>query len=268
MRILSERIILLFLLIIISFPLVYAFSASFFSPMDFTDQYAHMLPSSFSLDNYRMVLENRYFPVFMVNSALTSILLAMLRVAISAAAAFSFTHIAFRGKRIVLSFLLMTMFIPPDALLYQNYSTVAALGLLDTYAAIVLPSVFSASSLLMLLGIYSTYDKNIYDAARIDGAEDGRYMISILIPLTKSVTAAVFLQTFVTGFNSYLWPLLVTSRMSMRTVQVGIIMLGFPESGEYGAQFAAIILITFPFLIILGIVREKLMKTLSGNILN
>ena len=88
------------------------------------------------------------------------------------------------------------------------------------------------------------------------------------MPLTRSIAAAIFLQTFITGFNSYLWPLLVTSRMRMRTVQVGISMLGFAESGEYGAQFAAIMMITFPFLIILLIVRKKLMKTLSGNIIN
>ena len=268
MKTLSEKAILILLSAIIAFPLLYAFSASFFSPMDFTDQYAHLLPSSFSFDNYRMALGNRYYPVFILNSAATSILLALLRVAVSVAAAFAFTHIRFGGKRIVLSLLMLTMFIPPDALLYPNYSTIAALGLLDTYAAIILPSVFSASSLLMILGIYSTYDRNIYDAARIDGAGDLRYVLQVLIPLTNSITAAVFLQTFITGFNSYLWPLLVTSRMSMRTVQVGITMLGFAESGEYGAQFAAIMMITFPFLIILGAVRKRVMRTLSGNIMN
>lgn len=264
----AEKLLLAILSIIIAFPLLYAFSLSLFSPMDFTDQQAHLLPSGFSFENYRMALGNRYYPLFVFNSIITAALLALLRLAISIAAAFAFTHLRFRGKRIVLSLLLITMFIPPDALLYPNYSTIRALGLLDTYAAIIMPSLFSASSLLMLLGIYSTYDRNIYDAAVIDGAGDIRYILNILMPLTRSIAAAIFLQTFITGFNSYLWPLLVTSRMGMRTVQVGISMLGFAESGEYGAQFAAIMMITFPFLIILLIVRKKLMKTLSGNIIN
>ena len=264
----AEKTLLLFLLAIILFPIAYALMASFFSPMDFTDSYAHFLPSSFSLDNYRMALGNRYYPQFIANSVITSVMQAFLRLAISIAAAFTFTHLEFSGRKPMLIVLLVTMFIPPDALLYPNYSTVAGMGLLDTYWGIILPSVFSASSLLMILGAFRSCDKNIYEAARIDGSGDGRYVLQILLPMTRSIIAAVFLQTFITAFNSYLWPLLVTSRMSMRTVQVGITMLGFAESGEFGAQFAAIMMITLPFLIILVIARRKMMQALSDSIIN
>ena len=199
---------------------------------------------------------------------ITTFMQAFLRLAISIAAAFTFTHLEFSGRKPMLIVLLVTMFIPPDALLYPNYSTVAGMGLLDTYWGIILPSVFSASSLLMILGAFRSCDKNIYEAARIDGSGDGRYVLQILLPMTRSIIAAVFLQTFITAFNSYLWPLLVTSRMSMRTVQVGITMLGFAESGEFGAQFAAIMMITLPFLIILVIARRKMMQALSDSIIN
>ena len=259
----AERFLLIILLAIILFPIAYAFMASFFSPMDFTDSYAHFLPSSFSLDNYRMALGNRYYPQFIANSVITSVMLALLRLAISIAAAFAFTHLEFYGRKPMLIVLLVTMFIPPDALLYPNYSTVAGMGLLDTYWGIILPSVFSASSLLMILGAFRSCDKNIYEAAGIDGSGDGRFVLQILLPMTRSIIAAVF-----TAFNSYLWPLLVTSRMSMRTVQVGITMLGFAESGEFGAQFAAIMMITLPFLIILVIARRKMMQALSDSIIN
>lgn len=260
-----EKAVLILLAVVIIFPVLYALSASFFSPVDFTDSHAHLLPSSPDLSNYSMALSNRYYPRFIANSLITSLLLAALRTVISVLAAFAFTHLRFRGSRTVMIILLTTMFIPPDALLYPNYSTIASLGLLDTYAAIILPSVFSASSLLLLTGAFSSSDRDVYMASKIDGAGDFQYIVRILVPMAGSFVIAVFLQTFITGFSSYLWPLLVTSRMSMRTVQVGISMLGFAEAGEYGAQFAAIIMITLPFLILLGVLRKRIVDILSSG---
>ena len=250
---------------IVLFPLLYTISASFFSPQDFTGTEAAFLPSSFSLRNYHLALSHSHFGRYVLNSLITASMTAAARSMISILAAFAFTHLRFRGSRTVMIILLTTMFIPPDALLYPNYSTIASLGLLDTYAAIILPSVFSASSLLLLTGAFSSSDRDVYMASKIDGAGDFQYIVRILVPMAGSFVIAVFLQTFITGFSSYLWPLLVTSRMSMRTVQVGISMLGFAEAGEYGAQFAAIIMITLPFLILLGVLRKRIVDILSSG---
>ena len=86
------------------------------------------------------------------------------------------------------------------------------------------------------------------------------------MPMMQSVVAALFLQAFIASFNSYLWPLLVTNRNAMRTVQVGITMLGFAEGGEYGAQFAAITLIVIPFLILLALGRKHIAEYLSSGV--
>ena len=262
----SRFILTLLLCIIIAFPLFYCISMSFFTNIDFTDAYAHFLPSHPVLDNFRTALQNRYYPRFIINSLLTSALTAIGRTLITVMAAFAFTHIRFRFRQILLISLLGTMFIPPDALLYPNYRTIAELGLIDTYAAIILPSLFSASALLLMISSFVSAGQEYYDAARIDGAKDSVYIAKILCPMAGSVVFALFLQAFISSFNSYLWPLLVTNRNSMRTVQVGITMLGFADGGEYGAQFAAITIIVLPFLIILGFGRKRLSEYLSGEI--
>ena len=263
------RIIRLFLTVLLAavvlFPLVYALSASFFTPLDFTDSYAHMLPSAPTLRNYALALSHRHFPRYLLNSVITAALTAVLRIAVTVPAAFALTHFRFRGRKAVSIMLLSTLFIPSDAILYENYATIASLGLLDTYAAIILPSIFSASSALILAGAMSALDKDVYDAARIDGAGCIRYMTRILVPLSGAYIAAILIQTAISSFNSYLWPLLVTNRDSMRTVQVGLTMLGFAEQGERGAEFASVMIVTVPFLFVLAAGRKTIMKALSGG---
>ena len=169
------------------FPLLYTLSLSFFSPGDFTAETAKLLPSSFSLHNYALAAAHSRFPRYVLNSFITAAMASMLRLAVSTLTAFAITHIRFRGKRPIAIALASTLFIPSDAMLYENYVTTAHLGLLDSYLGIVLPSVFSASSAIILIGAYLSYDRDIYDAARIDGAGDLRYIASILTPLTDLV---------------------------------------------------------------------------------
>ena len=251
---------------IVLFPLLYTISASFFSPQDFTGTEAAFLPSSFSQRNYHLALSHSHFGRYVLNSLITASMTAAARSMISILAAFAFTHLRFRGSRVLLIALLTTLFIPSDALLYENYMTIAKLHLTDSYAGIILPSLFSASALLLMAGAYLSADRDIYDASMIDGAGDIRYISSILLPLTAPVSAAVFIQAFISSFNSYLWPLLVTSRPSMRTVQVGITMLGFAEAGETGAQFASIVIVTMPFAAAILLGRKPIMKALAGGI--
>ena len=266
MRRIIRILLLLLLSAIILFPLLYALSASFFTKVDFTAPAARFLPSSPSFRNYALALGNSHFSRYALNSLITASLTAFLRTGVAASAAFAFTHLHFRGQRALLIALLATLFIPSDAMLYENYITTARLGLLDSYPGIVLPSILSASAILMMAGAYNGIDRDVYDAARIDGASDIRYILTLLIPLTAPVTGAVFIQAFVSSFNSYLWPLLVTTRPSMRTIQIGITMLGFAEEGELGAQFASIMLITIPFLLILALSRRLIMNALSGGV--
>ena len=133
---LIRTLLTVMLSLIVLFPLIYGLSASFFSPIDFTDTYAHMLPSDPSFRNYGLALSHRHFLRYVMNSTITSALTAALRIAVSLPAAFALTHFTFRGRMALFIMLLSTLFIPSDAILYENYATIASLRLLDTYAAL------------------------------------------------------------------------------------------------------------------------------------
>ena len=255
-----RKIVLALMAVLVAFPLLYLFSSSLFSPGDFGK--LRVFPSAVRWSNYAKVFALGDFRRQIINSVGTAVLASAIRTAVIVLAAFALTHLHFRGKGLALSFLVMTLFIPQDAVLYQNYRTVAALGLLDSWAGIICTSLFSAAQMLLLTGSFSAIGREPYDAARIDGASDLRYIRSVLVPLCTPAVLTVIIQTLITVFNSYLWPLLVTNRPTTRTIQTGLTMLGFAESGETGAQMAAIAVMTLPFLILLAFAKKKIENAL------
>lgn len=260
------RIILLFILsIALAFPLFYLVSMSFFTPSDFISSEARLFPSTFSFSNYIKAFGNKYLPIQLLNSVVTSLLTACIRLVVITLSAFAFTHMRFKGRKVLLTLLTATLFIPQDALLFQNYKTIATLSLLDSYLAIIAPSLFSATQLLMLIGAFSSISRDYYDSARIDGASDTYYIVAILSQLAKSILITIFLQALIGSFNSYLWPLLVTNKPRTRTIQVGLTMLGFSEQGEIGAEMAAITMMVIPFVIILAFGKKSIEKALIDS---
>ena len=255
-----RKIILALLALAVVFPLLYMFSSSLFSAKDFNQ--TRLLPQTPMWSNYLKALGHRYFASYIINSVGTAVLAAVVRTVVVVLAAFALTHLRFRGRKLVLGALVLTLFIPHEALLYQNYRTVASLGLLDTWLGIISTSLFSAASMLLVMGSFFSLSTEPYDAARIDGASDLRYIASVLVPLSGPVVLTVFIQTLITVFNNYLWPLLVTNKPRTRTIQVGITMLGFAESGDTGAQMATMVLISIPFLVVLAITMNKIKKAL------
>lgn len=268
MRKTINAMITVVLALVIIFPLFYMVSTSFFSPQDFRAEKALFFPSSFSWENYRAAVGKRYFSDYIINSVMTSILTSGGRTLAVLFAAFSFSHLEFKGKKVLFALLLSTLFIPQDALLYQNYSTISSLGLLDSWAGIVLPSLFSASQLVLLVSAFNSMDRDLYDACRVDGASDMLYIFRVLAPLSASIIITIMLQSAIAAFNSYLWPLLVTNKPKARTIQVALSMLGFREEGKVGAESASAVLVTLPFLILLALGKKKIDEALRKGSLS
>lgn len=256
-------ILTIFLALIVLFPFYYAIIGSFFTASDFATSPARLFPSSLTLANYEKVATHRYFASYVVNSLITGLLGAIIRLVVSYLAAYAFAYFKFKLSKALLFFLLGSMFIPSDLLLVENYITIQKAGLLDSYLGIISTSLLSAAHILMLYQYFCSVPQELHDTASIDGCTDFSYSIRILIPLSLSVLSSLFLQSFVNIFNSYLWPLLVTNKQRMRTVQVGITMLGYSESLNWGPTFAAIVVILIPFTLLFILMRKHVMEAIS-----
>lgn len=249
--------------LLIVFPILYSISASFFQYTDFTALPARLLPSSLNLSNYVRSFAESSLARFLFNSLLTSIVGTLLRMTISILAAYTFSFFSFKGRNALFIIIVATMLLPPDALIIANFTTIRALRLTDTYLGIISTSLLAPTHIFMLRQYFRMMSVEYREAALIEGCSDSRFLMTLLMPMSMAVVLTLAIHSFSTIFNDYLWPLLVTNKTSMRTVQVGLTMMGFSENLDYGPQFAAITLLMAPILIAFIALHKPIKESVS-----
>ena len=246
--------------LIIIFPLIYCFLSSFKTPSEFLDP--KLLPSSFlNLDNYKAALERGNLLRYILNSFVIAFLGSAIRLIFSILAAYVFAFYDFKGKNVVFFMILGTMMIPSDVLLATNYLTVSRLHLLNTYMGVMVVSFVSASATFMLRQRFKTIPRDMREAASMDGYGDIWFILRVLLPITRPVVTTLFVQSFISLWNSYLWPLIATaSSPEMRTVMVGITRLNSWEDENYQLVMAGVVISLIPSIILFLIMRRSLRK--------
>ena len=246
--------------LVIIFPLIYCFLSSFKTPSEFLDP--KLLPSSFlNLDNYKAALERGNLLRYILNSFIIAFLGSTIRLIFSILAAYVFAFYDFKGKNVVFFMILGTMMIPSDVLLATNYLTVSRLHLLNTYMGVMVVSFVSASATFMLRQRFKTIPRDMREAASMDGYGDIWFILRVLLPITRPVVTTLFVQSFISLWNSYLWPLIATaSSPEMRTVMVGITRLNSWEDENYQLVMAGVVISLIPSIILFLIMRRSLRK--------
>ena len=151
--------------------------------------------------------------------------------------------------------------IPGDTILVTNYQTVSRMGLLNTYLGMIIVSFVGASQMFMLRQKFMAIPKDLRYAAMIDGCGDIRYILTILLPICRPVLTTLFVQSFITMWNAYLWPLIVTaSSPNMRTVMVGITKLNSWEDTNYELVLAGVTISLIPSFILFMVMRHGMNK--------
>ena len=246
--------------LVIIFPLIYCFLSSFKTPSEFLDP--KLLPSSFlNLDNYKAALERGNLLRYILNSFVIAFLGSAIRLIFSILAAYVFAFYDFKGKNVVFFMILGTMMIPSDVLLATNYLTVSRLHLLNTYMGVMVVSFVSASATFMLRQRFKTIPRDMREAASMDGYGDIWFILRVLLPITRPVVTTLFVQSFISLWNSYLWPLIATaSSPEMRTVMVDITRLNSWEDENYQLVMAGVVISLIPSIILFLIMRRSLRK--------
>ena len=244
--------------LVIIFPLIYCFLSSFKTPSEFLNP--KLLPSSFlNLDNYKAALERGNLLRYILNSFVIAFLGSAIRLIFSILAAYVFAFYDFKGKNVVFFMILGTMMIPSDVLLATNYLTVSRLHLLNTYMGVMVVSFVSASATFMLRQRFKTIPRDMREAASMDGYGDIWFILRVLLPITRPVVTTLFVQSFISLWNSYLWPLIATaSSPEMRTVMVGITRLNSWEDENYQLVMAGVVISLIPSIILFLVMGDPL----------
>lgn len=245
---------------IVLFPLLYAFSVSFMPSHELYVTGLNILPKNPTLFNFKDAIVKIPLFRFIFNSFLVAGSITFGQIITCSLAAFAFTFFNFKGKNILFMLVMATMMVPGEATIISNYLTVSSWGWLDSYQALISPYLTSAMGIFLFRQFYMSFPMSIYESAKIDGCPNLKFIIRILIPLTKPAIGAMAVYTFINAWNQYMWPLLVTGSNTMRTVQIGIAMLDSVDSQSITTMIAGVVMIIVPSISIFVVGQKQLIR--------
>lgn len=225
-------------------------------------------PSSWWTDNwtieaYRSIFAMGDMQNWYLNSALSSALTAFLTVVVCSMAGFALSQTRFAGRRAFIALLAAGLVLPSEAIILPMFREFQALGLLNTYWALVLPTVAVPAMVLVFSVFFSGLPKELCDSARADGAGWFRIYRQIYLPLSKPVISAVAIFSFVISWNHFLWPLLVMTNTKMMTIPVGLVTVQSSFGIRYAQLMASAVLGALPLLIVFMLFQRRIVEGIA-----
>ncbi len=214
---------------IVAFPIWITFVASTHDAVRMAQVPLPLLPGDQFFTNLKITLFEGIggassIPVgmMMLNSLIVALMIAFGKISISLLSAFAIVYFKFRFRMMFFWMIFITLMLPVEVRIYPTFKVVSDLGMIDTYWGLSIPLIASATATLMFRQVFLTIPDEMLEAARVDGAGPMRFFWDILIPLSRTNIAALFVILFIYGWNQYLWPLLITNDQSMFTVVMSI----------------------------------------------
>jgi len=246
--------------LIVAFPIWITFVASTHDELRMTQVPLPLLPGGHFFENMIEVLfsgAGRGTPVGMMlfNSLIMALMIAIGKISISLLSAFAIVYFKFPFRMGFFWLIFITLMLPVEVRILPTFAVVANLGLLDSYLGLSLPLIASATATFLFRQVFLTVPDEMLEAARIDGAGPLRFFWDILLPMTRTNVAALFVILFIYGWNQYLWPLLITTERDMYTVVMGIKQL--LEAAEETPKWHLIMMTTLlsmvpPIVVVVG----------------
>ncbi len=267
----TDVIISEIVLIVVSFifilPLILAFTMSLQPPQAVFSFPPKILPVGIHLKNYADAFKIVPFGRLFLNSTIVAIMITAGKLITGTLAGYAFANFKFFGKNFGFSFLFATLFLPAELIMIVPlFSLMAKFGWVNTYWALTIPFMASATNTFLLRQHFLMIPKELEDSARIDGAGPMAYFIKILLPLSKSMIGGVSIINFIYAWNFYLWPLIITMEDRMKTVQVGVKMLIDAEgASNWGVIMAGTVSAVIPTLIVFFVLQPLFVKSLTRS---
>ena len=256
-KVVSHTVLVLGVLVV-AFPLLVTLVASTQTPEEIVQQVPmSMWPGNNALETYRVALfggvtayGGKVAPVapMMLVSLISALTISIGKILISLLSAFALVYFRFPWRGLVFWMIFVTLMLPVEVRIGPTYEVVSNLGMLNTYAGLTVPLIASATATFLFRQFFLTVPDELVEAARVDGAGPMRFFFDVLLPLSRTSIAALFVIQFIYGWNQYLWPLLVTTSENMYPIVIGIrrMIVGGDASTEWNVVMATAILAMLP----------------------
>ncbi|TDC04534.1 carbohydrate ABC transporter permease [Nonomuraea longispora] len=247
-------------------PLYLFVSTAFKTNADINSWPLRLIPRSLTLENFVNAWTLAPFGQFLVNSVVVAAIGTVLKVVLAISTAYAFAFLPFPGKRYLFIFMLGALMVPGHVTLLVNYITVGQLNLLNTYAGLILPGVASAFGTFLLHQFFRSLPYEVLEAAQLDGAGHLRRIISIIVPMARPAIITVGLIALIDEWNGFVWPLIVTNSVNMRTLPIGLLYLKENDGiNDWGALMAGTLFVVLPVVIVFLLAQRYIVAGLAGS---
>lgn len=204
--------------------------------------------TNFTLDNYRNVFREIPLSVYFFNSLVVAVITTVGQVIFASMAGYAFARLNFKYKNAIFLAILITMLVPPQVNIIPLFFLMREFHLINTYQALILPALFGGFGVFLMRQYFLGLPKDLEESAKIDGCNLFQTFFKIALPLALPTIATLAIFTFVTSWNSFMWPLIVTNTESMRTLPVGLAIYkgSFREITQWGELLACSVICTIP----------------------
>jgi multiple sugar transport system permease protein len=228
------------------FPLLWALSTALRPEHETVSASFHWLPQTWTLDAFVKTLGAGNVPRWLFNSALVATLVTVVTMAISLGAAYAFSQLRFRGRSILFGIAMLAFLLPFEALLVPLFRTMNQLGMINSYAGLVLPQVVSPVVIYVFKQFFDQIPADFREAAVMDGANPLRVLWSVYLPLSGNIVWAMAIVTFIGAWNNFLWPFIIVTSNDMMTIPLGLTQTYDAFGVRYAQLMAAALLGALP----------------------
>ena len=268
-----SHLVLILGVIIVAFPVYLTLMASTQTAEEIAQTVPmSLVPGGHMLETYRVALFGGKTSAgttigaagpMMLVSLISALAIAIGKIAISLLSAFAVVYFRFPFRNLVFWMIFVTFMLPVEVRIGPTYEVVSSLGMLNTYAGLTIPLIASATATFLFRQFFLTVPDELVEAARMDGAGPMRFFWDVLLPLSRTSIAALFVIQFIYGWNQYLWPLLVTTDESMYPIVMGIKRLVAGEAyTEWNVVMATAVLAMLPPALVVVLMQKWFVKGL------
>jgi sn-glycerol 3-phosphate transport system permease protein len=267
------HIVLWLSIAVIIFPIYFVFVASTRTSADILSAPMPLIPGTHLVENYGRALsegaKNLGASAFgmMKNSFIMAMGISLGKIAVSLLAAFAIVFFKFPGRSFCFWAIFITLMLPVEVRIMPTYKVISQLGMLNSYAGLILPMIVSATAVFLFRQFFMSVPREIAEASQIDGARPMQFFASILVPMTRTPIAAMFVIQFIYGWNQYLWPLLITTKQSYYTLLIGInrMLSGADVLIEWQIVMATTLLALIPPVIVVLIMQKQFVAGMTDT---
>ena len=250
--------------IVVMMPYIWMISTSLKGTEEIFTYPPTWIPREWHFHNYVDAWNAAPFGRYFFNSLFVAVIVTAGQLITCSLAAYAFARMEFKGKNVAFTLFLSTTMISAQVTLIPSYLLLKELGWLDTYMALMVPFLASAFGIFMLRQAFMTIPQDLEDAAKMDGCGRLRFLVQVILPLTKPMLASQALFAFMGNWNSYLWPLIVTTSKHLRTLQVGLRYFVGQEGGtQWGVFMAATVFVSVPVVLFYFLVQKSFVEGIA-----